>query len=98
MLKIIILPFVLHGHETLTEEYLLVMCDSGALRRIFVSKRDEKWAKLHNDNLHGLYSGSNIIRMSKSRGIKCTEHVARMVEKRNAYRALADNPEDKRPL
>jgi hypothetical protein len=43
------------------------------LRRIFGPKRDEltgDWRKLHNEELHKLYSSPNIIRMIKSRGIR----------------------------
>jgi hypothetical protein len=36
------------------------------------------WRKLHNEELHNLYSSSNIIRMMKSRRMRCAEHVARM--------------------
>jgi hypothetical protein len=35
------------------------------LRRIFGPKRDEEtggWRKLHNEELHGLYSSPNIIK------------------------------------
>jgi hypothetical protein len=36
--------------------------------------------------------------MMKSRRMRWTEHVARMEEKRNAYRILVGKPEGKRPL
>jgi hypothetical protein len=55
------------------------------LRRIFGPKRDEEtgdWRKLHKEELHNLYSSPNIIRMIKSRRMRCAEHVARMGEKR----------------
>jgi hypothetical protein len=48
--------------------------------------------------LHNLYSSPNIIRMTKSRRITRTEHVARMAEKRNAYKILVGKPEGKRSL
>jgi hypothetical protein len=41
--------------------------------------------KLHNEELHNLYSSPNIIRMTKSRRMRWAGHVARMGEKRNAY-------------
>jgi hypothetical protein len=52
------------------------------LRRIFGPKREEdgSWRKLHNDELHSLYSSSNIIRVIKSRRMRCAGHVARMGE------------------
>jgi hypothetical protein len=59
------------------------------LRRIFRLKRDEvtgEWRKLHNEELHDLYSSPNIIRIIKSRRMRWEGHVARMGEKRNAYR------------
>jgi hypothetical protein len=56
------------------------------------------WRKLHNEELHNLYSSPSIIRMMKSRRMKWAGHVARMGEKRNAYRILVGIPEGKRPL
>jgi hypothetical protein len=55
------------------------------------------WRKLHNEELHKLYSSPNMIRMIKSRRIKGAVHVARMGETRNAYWILVGNPEGKRP-
>jgi hypothetical protein len=66
------------------------------LRRIFGRKRDEvtgEWRKLHNEELHDLYSSPSIIRVMKARRMRRTEHVARMGEKRNAYRLLVGKPE-----
>jgi hypothetical protein len=65
------------------------------LRRIFGPKRDEvrgDWRKLHNEELHNLYSSPNIIRMKKSRRMTWAVHVARMVE------TMVGKPERKRPL
>jgi hypothetical protein len=56
------------------------------------------WRKLHNDELHNLYSSPNIIRMIKSRRMRWAGHVAQMRETRNAYRILVGKPEGKRPL
>jgi hypothetical protein len=69
----------------------------GVLRRIFGPKRDEVtrgWRKLRNEELHSLYSSPSIIRMIKSK--RMAGHVARMGEKRNAYRILVGKPEGKR--
>jgi hypothetical protein len=71
------------------------------LKRIFGPKRDEVtggWRKLHNEELHNLYSSPSIIRMVKSRRMRLAGHVSGMGEKRNAYRILVGNPEGKRPL
>jgi hypothetical protein len=55
----------------------------------FGPKRDgvmEGWRKLHNEELHNLYSSPSIIRIIKSRMMRWAGHVARMGEKRNVYR------------
>jgi hypothetical protein len=57
-----------------------------------------EWRKLHNEELHNLYSSPNIIRTIKSRRMRWARHVARMGEKRNAYRILVGKPEGRRPL
>jgi hypothetical protein len=56
------------------------------------------WRKLHNEELHNLYSSPSIIRMIESRRMRWVGHVARMGAKRNAYRILVGNSEGKRPL
>jgi hypothetical protein len=75
--------------------------ENRVLRRIFGPKRDEvtgSWRKLHNEELHNLYSSPSIIRMVKPRRMRLAGHVARMGEKRNAYMILVGMPEGKRPL
>jgi hypothetical protein len=57
-----------------------------------------EWRKLHFEDLPDLYSSPSIIRIIKSRRIRWADHVARMGEKRNAYRLLVGKPEGKRPL
>jgi hypothetical protein len=61
-------------------------------------KADSVARKLHNEELRYLYSSPSIIRIIKSRRMRCVGHVARMGEKRNAYRLLVGKPEGKRPL
>jgi hypothetical protein len=84
--KTVILPVVLYGCETwsltLGEEHRLRDFENRVLRRIFGPKREEdgSWRKLHNDELHNLYSSPNIVRVIKSRRMKWSGHVARMVE------------------
>jgi hypothetical protein len=71
------------------------------LRRIFGPKRDEvtgEWRKLHNKELHDLYSSPSIIRIIKPRRMRWAGHVARLGEKRNAYRLLVGKPEGKKQL
>jgi hypothetical protein len=64
------------------------VCENTVLRRIFGPKRGEvtEWRKLHNEELHILYSSPNIIMQIKSRIMRWAEHVARMGEERNVYR------------
>jgi hypothetical protein len=64
-------------------------------------KRDEvtgEWRKLHNGELHNLYSSPDIIRQIKSRRMRWVGHVACMGEGRNVYRVLVGKPEGKRAL
>jgi hypothetical protein len=103
--KTIIFYVILYGCETwspkLREEHRLPMFENRVLRRIFRLKRDEVtggWRKLHNEELHNLYSLSYIIRMIKSRKMKRSGHVTLMWKKRNACRILMGKPEGKRPL
>jgi hypothetical protein len=56
------------------------------------------WRKLHNEELHNLYSSPNTIRMINSRRMRREGNVARMGEKRNPYRILVGKPEGKRSL
>jgi hypothetical protein len=51
------------------------------LRRISGPRRDEvtgQWRKLHNEELHELYSSPSIIRILKARRMRWAGHVARM--------------------
>jgi hypothetical protein len=52
--------------------------------RIFRPKREEvrSWRKLHNDELHNLYSSPNIVRLIKSTKMRGVGHVARIGEGR----------------
>jgi hypothetical protein len=75
--------------------------ENRVLRRIFGPRRGEvtgDWRKLHDEELHSLYSSPHIIRMIKSRRMRWAGQVTRMGEARNAYRILVGKPEGKRPL
>jgi hypothetical protein len=75
--------------------------ENRVLRRIFGPKRDEvtgEWRKLHNEELHNLYSYPDIIRQVKSRRMRWAGHVAHMGEERKVYKVLVRKPEGRRPL
>jgi hypothetical protein len=54
--------------------------------------------KLHNEELHNLYSSPDIIRQVKSTRKRWAGYVARMGEERKVYMVLVGKPEGKRPL
>jgi hypothetical protein len=69
--KTVISPVTLYECETwsltLREEHRLWVSENRVLRRIFGPKREEdgSWRKLHNDELHSLYSSPHIVRVIK---------------------------------
>jgi hypothetical protein len=67
---------------------------------VFGPKREEdgSWRKVHNDELHGLYSSLNAVRVIKLRRMRWAGHAAHMGEGRGVYRVLVGGPERKRPL
>jgi hypothetical protein len=73
--------------------------ENRVLRRIFGLKRNKLmggWRKLHNEELHNLYSSR--IRLIKSRRMRWTGHIAHMGKNRNASRVLVGKREEERPL
>jgi hypothetical protein len=75
--------------------------ENRVLRRIFGPKRDEvtgEWRKMHNEELHNLYSSTDIIRQVKSRRMRWAGHVARMGEEKKVYTVLVGKFEGKRPF
>jgi hypothetical protein len=83
---------VLNGCENfslkLREEHRLRVFGNTVLRKIFGLKREEEiggWKKLHNEELHNLYSSPSIIRVMKPRRMRWAGHVARIGENGNSY-------------
>jgi hypothetical protein len=75
--------------------------ENRVLMRISGPKRDEvtgEWRKLHNEELHNLYSSPNIIKQIKSRRMRWMGHMVHMEEERKCYKVLVGKPEEKRPL
>jgi hypothetical protein len=61
------------------------MFEIRVLRRIFGLKRDEViggWRKLHNEELHNLYSSASIIKKTRSGRMRWARHVERMEKKK----------------
>jgi hypothetical protein len=93
--KSTILLVVLYGCETwsltLREEHRMRVLKNRVLRKILGSKRDDvmgEWRKLHNEELHNLYSSPDIIRQIKSRRMRWAGHVALMGEERKLFKVL----------
>ena len=83
------------------EERRLRVSENRALRGIFGPKRDEvtgEWRKLHNEELNDLYCSPNNLRVIKWRRMRWAGRVARMGERRGAYRVLVGKTEGKRPF
>jgi hypothetical protein len=66
---------------------------------------DPKWRKCKAEGgnyiieeLHNLYSSSNIVRMVISRRMRWAGHVEHRRKKSTAYKVLAKKPEEMRPL
>ena len=68
------------------------------LTSIFIGCRTDvdevtgEWRKQHNEEINGLYSSPNIVRVIKSRRKRWAGHVERMGEKRGVYRVLVGKP------
>jgi hypothetical protein len=96
-------PAVLYGCETwsltLREEHRAF--EKRVLRRIFGPKRDEvtgEWKKLHNEEVHNLYSSPDIIRQITSNRMRWAGHVAHTGEERKVYKVPVGKPKGKIPL
>jgi hypothetical protein len=84
----------------LRQEHRLRVFENRVLRRIFGPEREEDGSrrKLHNDEIHSLYSSPNIVRVIKTRRMRWAGHLARMGVGRGVYRVLVGRPKSKRPL
>jgi hypothetical protein len=80
----------------LRDEHRLRVSEDSVLR-IFGRKREEdgSWRKLHNDELHSLYSSPNIVRVIKSRRMRWAGHVAHIGEGTGIYVVLSGRTEGK---
>jgi hypothetical protein len=77
------------------------MFENRVLSRIFEASRDEvrgEWRRLRNEDLYVLYGSPNFIWVIKSRRMRWTKRLARMEDRRGAYRVLVGRPDGKRPL
>jgi hypothetical protein len=75
--------------------------ENRVLRRMFGPKRGEvtgEWKRLHNEELHILYSSPHDIMQMKSRRMKWARHVARMGGDRKVYKVLVGKSVGKRSL
>ena len=57
-----------------------------------------EWRRLHNEEIHSLYRSPNIVRVIKSRRLRWAGHVARMEERRSAFKMLTGKHTGNRPL
>jgi len=83
------------------EERKLRLFENMVLRRIFGPRRDEvtgEWRILHIEELNGLYSPPNIVRVIKSKRLRWAGHVAHMSEDRGVCRVLVRKPGGRRQL
>jgi hypothetical protein len=67
------------------------MSENRVLKRIFGPKREEVaggWRRLHNEELHNLYTSPSVIKVRKANRMSWAGYVARMGETRNVYKVL----------
>jgi hypothetical protein len=77
--------------------------ENRAFATAFVPKKEELIGgqrKSHYDKLDNLYFARNtdIIKVIKSREMRCMEHLVRVWNMRNAYKILVTKLQEKRPL
>ena len=59
---------------------------------------NREWRRLHNEELHSLYSSLNIVRVIKSKRLRWAGHDGQMEEERSAFKILTGKPAGKRLL
>jgi hypothetical protein len=82
-----------------SEEHRLRVFENRVLRGIFEPERDEvtgEWRKLHNEELHGLYSLSNIIRVIEMEKNEIGGACNSVGGGERVYRVLVGKPERER--
>ena len=83
------------------QERRLRVFENRVLRRIFGPKRDEvlgEWRTLHIEELNDICISQNVLRVIESRRMRWVDEVARMGNRRLAYRVLVGNLDGQRPL
>jgi hypothetical protein len=71
------------------------------LRRVFEPKTEEltgEWKRLNKEERNELYTSPNTIRVVRSKTARWVGHVARISERRGAYRIFVGTPERSRPF
>jgi hypothetical protein len=89
------------GSLIIRKQDRLGLFENRVLRRIFGPKREKVvggWRRLHNEELHNLYTSPNIVNTITSRSMRWAGHVACTGKMKNTYKILAGKPERKRPL
>jgi hypothetical protein len=99
---VIIYPVILYGCKTwsliVREEHKLRVFENRVLRRIFGPKMDGVtggWRKLHNEELHNLYSSPSIIRIIKSRNDEVGGTFGTNRGEMKVYKLSVEKPEGK---
>ena len=103
--RTIILPVLLFGCEawspTLRKKHRQNVFEIRVLRRIYGHKKDEvtrEWGKLHSEELNDTYCSPNIMRVVKSRIMRCAGYVSFTGERRGRWRVCLQKPEGNRTL